>query len=129
MERRLIRKRWQITIPREVRRRLNLFQGQLLNWDIQEYDGQTFMRVYTGGGLLPDDQAAFQDILARKKGRKGRTKCRTKIRKLDEAREARLEGARNPQRLENTELRELVSGLSQYLLGLQQRLEALPGDF
>jgi len=128
MERRLIRKRWQITIPREVRRRLNLFEGQLLNWDIHDYDGQTFIRVYTGGGSLPDDQAAFQDLLVKKKGRKGRTRCRTKIRKLDTARDSRIEAGQNPQRFESYELRNLVSNLSQYLLGLQQRLEALPGD-
>jgi bifunctional DNA-binding transcriptional regulator/antitoxin component of YhaV-PrlF toxin-antitoxin module len=128
MERRLIRKRWQVTIPREVRRRLNLFQGQLLNWDIHDYDGQTFIRVYTGGGAVPDDQAAFQDLLVKKKGRKGRVKCRTKIRKLDTERESKIEAGRNPQRFESSELRSLVSNLSQYLHGLQQRLEALPGD-
>lgn len=127
MERRLIRKRWQVTIPREVRRRLNLFQGQLLNWDIHDYEGQTFIRVYTGGGSVPDDEVAFHDILAKKKGRKGRAKCRTKIQKLDEKRAKRIEGSRN-QATENTELRNLVSNLSQYLLILQARLEALPGD-
>jgi bifunctional DNA-binding transcriptional regulator/antitoxin component of YhaV-PrlF toxin-antitoxin module len=128
MERRIIRKRWQVTIPREVRRRLNLFQGQLLNWDIHDFEGQTFIRVYTGGGSLPEDEVAFHDILARKKGKKGRIRCRTKIRKLDMARDARMEAARNPQRFESSELSNLVSNLSQYLLGLQERLRALPGD-
>ena len=107
-----------------MRRRLNLFQGQLLNWDIHSYDGQTFIRVYTGGGSLPEDEAAFQDILAEKAGKKGRLKCRTKIRKLDTAREAKIEAGRNPQRFESSELRNLVSNLSQYLLGLQERLGA-----
>lgn len=99
-----------------------------MNWDIHEYDGQTFMRIYTGGGSLPEDQAAFQDLLVRKKGRKGRTRCRTKIRKLDVVREARIEAGKNPQRTEGTELKNLVSNLSQYLLGLQKRLELWPGD-
>lgn len=128
MERRLIRKRWQVTIPPDVRRRLNLFQGQLLNWDIYDEDGQTFIRLFTGGGALPAEHAAFQDLLAKKRAKEKGAKCGTKIGKSAKKRAQRLEVWKNPQRFESSELRNLVSNLSQYLLSLQARLEALPGD-
>ena len=34
MDRSMIRKRWQITIPRNVRRLMGLFIGQVLNWKV-----------------------------------------------------------------------------------------------
>ena len=119
MERRLIRKRWQVTIPREVRRRLNLFQGQLLNWDIYDEDGQTFIRLFTGGGALPVEHAAFQDLMAKKKAKERGSKCGRKIRKLEEKRSHRVGVGRPVEGSELTTLREIVSDLSQYLLNLQ----------
>jgi hypothetical protein len=111
-----------------VRRKLNLFQGQLLNWDIYEDEGQTFIRLFTGGGALPAEHAAFQDLLARKRAKEKGAKCGTKIGKSAKERARRLEAWKNPARFESTELRNLVSNLSQYLLALQARLSALPGD-
>lgn len=127
MDRRLIRKRWQVTIPPGVRRLLNLYVGQLLNWDIVSTpEGETFIRVYTGSCANPEDFAAFQEAFAKKKGRKGERKCRGKIRKLEDKRRSRVEIANPVKTTELIEFKEIVSGLSQFLLSLQGRLNRLP---
>ena len=122
MERRIIRKRWQVTIPPGVRRKLNLFQGQLLNWDITTLEGETFIRLYTGSGSIPEDHAAFQDLLAVKKRRERSSKCGTKIGKLEAKRKSRVEEAEPLRNTELTTFKEIVSDLSQFLLNLQVRL-------
>lgn len=132
MERRLIRKRWQVTIPPGIRRELNLYQGQLLNFDLVEQEGQVFIRIFTGLAADPEERAAFQEVFARKKGKGKRVKCAGKIRKSEAQRESRalrLEELRKglaPSTV--TELKELISNLSAYLLGLQARLSGSPGD-
>jgi len=123
MERRLIRKRWQVTIPPGVRRGLNLFQGQLLNWDIAgALEGEPFIRLWTGSCANPEDFAAFQEVFGKKKRPKGEKKCRSKIRKLEGKRASRVEAANPVMDTELTEFKEIVSDLSQFLLSLQQRL-------
>jgi len=133
MERRLIRQRWQITIPPGIRRRLNLYQGQLLNFDLVEVEDQVFIRVFTGLAVDSGEQAAFQEVFARRKRKEKGQKCGTKIRKsvgLKESRAKRVEGVRLglvPSTA--TELREIISNLSGYLLSLQNRLSLSPGEF
>jgi hypothetical protein len=105
-----------------VRRRLNLFQGQLLNWEVVADEGQVFVMVFSGICPNKEEQAAFQELLSRGKAQKRRRKCGGKIRKLDEERKRREELARVPGNSEVSELKSLVSDLSQYLLGLQRRL-------
>ena len=120
MDRRLIRKRWQVTIPPGVRRLLNLYVGQLLNWDIVSTpEGETFIRVYTGSCATPEDFAAFQELFGKKKGQRGKRKCRGKIRKLEEKRASKIAEGRPVTGIELIELREEISGLSQFLLNLQ----------
>jgi hypothetical protein len=104
---------------------LNLFQGQIINWDIQEGDEGMFIRLFTGNLRVLGEDAAYQELFG-KKG-KGAKKCR-KFGKSAEKRVKRIEDARNPQRGEAIELRNLLSGLSEYLLGLQGRLGALCDD-
>jgi bifunctional DNA-binding transcriptional regulator/antitoxin component of YhaV-PrlF toxin-antitoxin module len=123
MERRLIRQRWQITIPGGIRRKLNLYQGQLLNFDLAEIEGELFIRMYTGLAVDPGEAAAFQDVLAAKKRKEKGQKCGRKIRKLEEKRSRRAGAARAVVGSELTTLREIVSDLSQYLLTLQERLK------
>lgn len=130
MERRLIRKRWQITIPREIRRRLNLFEGQLLNFDLVDCEEQVFIRVYTGAAVDPGEMAAFKELFSRKRRKEKGAKCGAKIRKLDaakKARERRIEAQAGEAPSTSTELQELISNLSGYLLSLQNRLRTAPG--
>ena len=63
MERALIRKRWQVTIPRYIRRFLNLFEGQTLNWDLSEIEGTWYIRIYGGSCALSTEEAAFRKEL------------------------------------------------------------------
>ena len=105
-----------------MRRRLNLFQGQLLNWEIYEDGGQTFIRLFSGGGVLPDDHAAFQDLLTKKKTKEKGAKCGTKIGKLEAKRRLRVEEENPVRGTELTALKEMVSEFSQFLLSLQARL-------
>lgn len=132
MERRIIRQRWQITIPPGIRRKLNLFQGQLLNFDLVEIEGEVFIRVFTGQAMDPTERAAFQEIYGRKKGQPRGKICRRKIGKSAGKRELRLS------RIEDirqglvpstaSELQEIISNLSGYLLSLQSRLRSSPGE-
>ena len=126
MERRLIRRRWQITIPKEIRQRLNLFEGQLLNFDVVELEGQVFMRIFTGASPDPAEMAAFKDLMARKNREVRKQRCGSKIRKSDDLKEKRA--ARLADQASGGvasiagELKAMVSDLSQYLLTLQARL-------
>jgi AbrB family looped-hinge helix DNA binding protein len=133
MERRLIRKRWQVTIPREIRHRLNLYEGQLLNFDVVDHEEQLFIRVYTGAAADPEEMAAFKELFGKKKRKEKQAKCGAKIRKSDaqrESREIRIEDVRlGLVPSTSTELQEILSNLSGYLLSLQNRLRTLPGDF
>lgn len=74
MQRGLIRKRFQVTIPRWVRRTLNLFEGQTLNWDVLEEGGAWFIKIYSGSFSLSHEEAAFKEYLrvSPKKERKSR---------------------------------------------------------
>jgi bifunctional DNA-binding transcriptional regulator/antitoxin component of YhaV-PrlF toxin-antitoxin module len=93
----LIRKRWQVTVPREFRQWLNLFQGQTLNWTLDPESGS--MLIFTGTGPTKFDRAAFEEWTAKntrkKKAQHGR-RCGRKIRKSDK---------KHPQ-LSSTEFRE-----------------------
>lgn len=67
MERGLIRAKWQVTIPRGIRRRLNLFLGQTLNWELTEEESGVEIRIITGYACHRlEDMAAFQEIGAKK---------------------------------------------------------------
>jgi bifunctional DNA-binding transcriptional regulator/antitoxin component of YhaV-PrlF toxin-antitoxin module len=126
MERGLIRRRWQVTIPAEVRRELNLFMGQAVNWEVDHERG--VITIFTGSGVFPGvEMAAFQDAMTRKLRHERGQKCGRKIRKsakkekklrelVDRSRawRERSSGA--------TELQEVLSQVSQYLLGVQERL-------
>ena len=133
MERRLIRQRWQITLPPGIRRKLNLYQGQLLNFDLVEIEDQVFIRIFTGLAVDPEERAAFQEIFgARKRKEKGR-KCGRKIRKSDGLREKRGKLVEDIKRglvpSTSSELQEIISNLSGYLLSLGNRLRSSPEEF
>ena len=134
MERRQIRKRWQITIPRDIRQRLNFFQGQVLNWDLVEdsAEGFTYIRIYSGAYATRLDQLAAHEISARKDRKRRQQRCGRKIRKSDTrllTRERRVEAIKSPKVMDVTELQELVSMMSSYLQSLQERLSKSPGEF
>jgi bifunctional DNA-binding transcriptional regulator/antitoxin component of YhaV-PrlF toxin-antitoxin module len=133
MERRLIRQRWQITIPGRIRRELNLYLGQLLNFDLVEQDGEVFIRMFTGSVVDPEERAAFQEVFARKKGKGKRVKCAGKIRKSEAQRESRalrlVDLRKGLEPSTATELKEIISNLSAYLLSLQARLSGWEGTF
>ena len=133
MERRLIRQRWQITIPPGIRRKLNLYQGQLLNFDLVELEDQVFIRVFTGLAVDPGEQAAFQEIFARRKRKEKGLKCGKRIRKSDSLRESREKRVEDVRRglvpSTSTELQEIISNLSGYLLSLGNRLRSSPDEF
>ena len=123
MERRLIRERWQITIPAKVRRRLNLFVGQTLNFEVDDVTGN--IHVFTGSYLVPADEAAFREVLAEKARQKRKPKWAKKSRKSDiQGTLRRLQEAakRAREHSENFELQQVLSDLSGYLLNLQTRL-------
>ena len=83
MERQLIRARWQITIPRTIRRALSLFIGQTLNFSIDE---EFCMRISTG--VLPSaEEVEFWSFLKGKNLPPGKGK---KIRKSEASREKLL---------------------------------------
>jgi hypothetical protein len=112
---------------------LNLYEGQLLNFDLVEIEGQLFIRVFTGLAVDPGERAAFQEVFASRKRKEKGQKCGAKIRKSEPKR------AQREKRIEDikrglvpstaTELREILSNLSGYLLSLQSRLSSLPGEF
>lgn len=133
MERRLIRKRWQVTIPREIRHRLNLYEGQLLNFDLVDHEEQVFIRIYTGAAADPEEMAAFKELFGKKKRKEKQAKCGSKIRKSDDKRELRAKRIEDIRKglvpSTSTELQEILSNLSGYLLSLQKRLSSLPGEF
>ncbi len=142
MERGLIRKRWQVTIPKGVRRELNLFIGQTLNFAIDE---EFCIRIATG--TMPSaGEAEFYQHLKGKKvvfdrlkkfrksdgqraGKPGALKSdwTRKIEKMASffptdpevkiavAQAAEAEEARQ-------ELKQIVSGLSKFLRRLQERI-------
>jgi len=150
MERRLIRERWQVTIPRGIRRKLNLFVGQTVNFHVDLETGTVLM--FTGSVALPADDAAFQEIFTGSPRRLGQRKeerrKRGKIRNSDGGRRSgkRLINARfdkldhmagffptDPEVLAalaearaagegRQELKGILSSLSQFLLGLQERI-------
>jgi bifunctional DNA-binding transcriptional regulator/antitoxin component of YhaV-PrlF toxin-antitoxin module len=66
MERRLIRKKWQITIPKGIRRSMGLYQGQTLNWQIVEgfNGGPAEIRLFTGSYALRQEASGFHEDLA-----------------------------------------------------------------
>lgn len=133
MERRLIRKRWQVTIPPGIRRQLNLYEGQLLNFDLVESEEQVFIRIYTGAAADPEEMAAFKELFGKKKRKEKQAKCGTKIRKSDARRESRVRRIEDIRKglvpSTSTELQEILSNLSEYLLGMQNRLRSLPEQF
>ena len=132
MERGLIRRRWQVTIPRHVRRELNLFIGQAVNWEVDHERG--VITVFTGSGVFPGvELAAFQDVMARKLRHERGQKCGRKIRKSAK-RSKVLRELQEKSRIRRessgaTELREMVSQISQYLLTLQERLNKQLDEF
>ena len=103
---------------------MNLYEGQLLNFDLVEIEGQLFIRVYTGAAVHPQEMAAFKEILARRKGKARGAKCARKFRKSERIRELQERGkkARADLRSGVIELQEILSSLCQYSLGLQERL-------
>jgi bifunctional DNA-binding transcriptional regulator/antitoxin component of YhaV-PrlF toxin-antitoxin module len=74
MERSLIRSKWRVTIPKGVRRSLNLFEGQVLNWEVIEEEGTTEIRLVHGSLPRVEDMAAFKEAGARAARRKARQK-------------------------------------------------------
>lgn len=78
MERSSIRKRWQVTIPRKIRRELNFFEGQVLNWQIvpEDWGGEKTIRVFPGSYADPEEAAAFKDRRTRKERHQSRQKQR-----------------------------------------------------
>ena len=103
---------------------MNLYEGQLLNFDLVEIEGQLFIRVYTGSAAHPDEMAAFKELLARKRGKGRGAKCARKFRKSDQIKELRERSKswRSPTRSAASELQEILSSLCQFSLGLQERL-------
>lgn len=125
MERRQIRRRWQVTIPRELRQRLNLFIGQLLNFDLVREESGYVVRVLFGTMATEEDMGAWKETGARRERKRLQHRSGSKIRKSDTQkmlRGRRIEGIRQPSFLEATELKGIISNLSQYLLALQARL-------
>ena len=68
MERRLIRKKWQLTIPKGIRRKLGLFLGQTLCWQIIEgLDGGPIeVRLFPGSYVEKEGRASgfHEDLTA-----------------------------------------------------------------
>ncbi len=129
----LIRKRWVVTLPRGIRAALNLFVGQLLNWDLVEdfEHGQVFIRIYTGGAPSAET-VAFRAELMRKRRKESRRKCAPKSRKSANSASLQEAAARERGRRENwgnIELQQTVSELSAYLQGLQTRLSGPRGSY
>jgi bifunctional DNA-binding transcriptional regulator/antitoxin component of YhaV-PrlF toxin-antitoxin module len=127
MERRQIRKRWQVTIPRDIRQRLNFYVGQLLCFDLVEdsAEGFPYVRLYLNVGAARHDEMAMQEVSARKERKRRQQRCGRKLRFSDEkvqSRNRRMAAIKAPYFMESTELQEIVSGLSVYLLSLQERL-------
>lgn len=121
MERRLIRKKWQVTIPRGVRARLNLFQGQLLNWEVVDEEGFFHIKIWSGLCPTAEDKTAYDEFLYKKERQLRRSKCAKKIGKLEEKRSLKLREEREGTG-SRSELKSLVSEFSQYLLSLQEKL-------
>lgn len=116
-----------------MRQRLNFFEGQVLNWDLVEdsAEGFTYIRIYTGAYATRLDQLAAHEVSARKERKRRQQRCGRKIRKSDvrvKSREGRIEAIRSPRVMEVTELQEMVSTMSSYLLTLQERLSKSPGE-
>ena len=65
MERRLIRKKWQLTIPKGIRRKLGLYEGQTLNWQIVEGVGGGLpeIRLFPGSFALKTEASGFHEDL------------------------------------------------------------------
>jgi bifunctional DNA-binding transcriptional regulator/antitoxin component of YhaV-PrlF toxin-antitoxin module len=133
MERRLIRKRWQVTIPPGIRRQLNLYEGQLLNFDLVESEEQVFIRIYTGAAADPEEMAAFKELFGKKKSKERQAKCGRKFRKSDARRESRARRIEDMRKglvpSTSIELQQILSSTSEYLLALQMRLKSLPVEF
>lgn len=133
MERRQIRKRWQVTIPRDIRQRLNFYVGQLLCFDLVEdsKEGFPYVRIYLNVGVARLDEIAAQEASAKKWRKERQQRCGRKLRFSDEkvqSRNRRVAAIKAPHFMESTELREIFSGLSAYLLSLQKRLNVSPEE-
>jgi bifunctional DNA-binding transcriptional regulator/antitoxin component of YhaV-PrlF toxin-antitoxin module len=122
MSRCLIRKRWQITIPRDVRQHLNLFVGQTLNFYLDE---EYCLKVVPSGFPKRDeDAAAFRDLLRRKPSGVEPRKKRRKFRISDKDRVSQLELQEiAPVVFARNQLRGLLSEISTYLLKVQDQLD------
>lgn len=74
MERNRIRGRWQITIPPGIRQGLKMFEGQTLNWQIIDWEGQTVLMVFCGDFAQRGEDPGFIEEIRRirKRGRKKR---------------------------------------------------------
>ena len=65
MERRIIRKKWQLTIPKGVRRKMGLHEGQTLNWQVVEglAGGPPEIRLFPGSFTVKKDATEFRKEL------------------------------------------------------------------
>jgi len=109
---------------------LNLYEGQVLNWDLVQdtAEGFTYIRVYTGSYATRLDQLACQEARARaeRKARKKRTPRARKIRKSEarmESRGQRLEMIKSSNLYDAGELQEIIGGMVEYLQGLAGRIK------
>jgi bifunctional DNA-binding transcriptional regulator/antitoxin component of YhaV-PrlF toxin-antitoxin module len=131
MERRQIRKRWQITIPREIRQRLNFYVGQLLCFDVVEDSAESlpYVRIYMNIGAAREDELACKEATAKIRRLRRRQRCGRKIRNSDTRVKSlgkRIEMIRSPDVIDATEFREMITDMSGYLLTLQRRLSTSP---
>ncbi len=125
MESRQIRKRWQITIPRQLRRKLNLYIGQVLTWGLEHDERGSHLVLYTG--TFATMGAAHMDEEARKwRGQKrSRFRKSDKIKRLQEERKSKIEAELTG--YVGTDLRQLITEFSGYLLNLQAKLNQSEG--
>jgi len=65
MERRLIRKKWQLTLPKGIRRKLGLYEGQTLNWQVVEGvgGGPPEIRLFPGSYAVKQEASGFHEEL------------------------------------------------------------------
>jgi hypothetical protein len=101
--------------------------GQAVNWEIDYERG--VITIFTGSGVFPGvELAAFQEAIARKLRNERGQKCGKKIRKSAKKAKVLRELQEKSRRWRDktssgaTELQEVLSQLSQYLLGIQERL-------
>lgn len=107
---------------------MNLYVGQLLCFDLVEdsAEGFPYVRIYTNISVARLDECAMQEASAKRRRKERQQRCGRKIGKSDgrmQSRNRRMSAIKDGQFMESSELRELVSGLSAYLVGLQARLD------